>query len=145
MDVGGAKVTGTFPYVHNVRVLGMVHGRMVRPPAIGARLVSVDESSVQNVPGLIKVVRRGDFLGVVAEREDQAIAAARQLKVSWSEAQQLPSDEYEWMRNGKPLKTQVQNTGDVEAALVRAAKVVKATYKLPVQNHAMIGPSLRGS
>jgi len=136
-----AKVTGTFPYVHNVRVPGMVHGRTVRPPAIGARLVSVDESSVQSVPGLIKVVRRGNFLGVVAQREEQAIAAARQLKVTWSEAQQLPEDEYEWMRNGKPLKTQIQNTGDVDAALARAAKVVKATYKLPVQNHAMIGPS----
>ena len=135
------KVTGTFPYVHNVRMPGMVHGRMVRPPAIGARLLSVDESSVQNVPGLIKVVRQGNFLGVVAQREEQAIAAARQLKVTWSEAQQLPEDEYEWMRNVKPLKTQVQNTGDVDAAMARAAKVVKATYKLPVQNHAMIGPS----
>jgi nicotinate dehydrogenase subunit B len=136
-----AKVTGTFPYVHDVRVPGMAHGRTVRPPAIGAKLLGVDESSVRNVPGLIKVVRRGDFLGVVAQREEQAIAAARQLKASWSEAQQLPEDEFEWMRNAKPLKTNTANTGDVDAGLARAAKVIKATYKLPVQNHAMIGPS----
>lgn len=136
-----AKVTGTFPYVHNVRVPGMVHGRTVRPPAIGATLLSVDESSVRNVAGLIKIVRKGNFLGVVAQREEQAIAAARLLKATWSSAQELPDDEYEWMRNGKPLKTNTTNTGDVDAALARAAKVVKATYKLPVQNHAMIGPS----
>jgi nicotinate dehydrogenase subunit B len=136
-----AKVTGTFPYVHNVRVPGMVHGRTVRPPAIGARLLSVDERSVQNIPGLIKVVHQGNFLGVVAQREEQAIAAARQLKVSWSDANQLPADEYEWMRNAKPLKTNATNTGDVDAALARASKAIKTTYKLPVQNHAMIGPS----
>lgn len=136
-----AKVTGTFAYVHNVRVPGMAHGRMVRPPSIGATLLSVDESSVQNVPGLIKVVRRGNFLGVVAQREEQAIAAARQLKATWSDAQQLPVDEFEWMRGVKPLKTNTTNKGDFEAALARAATVVEATYKLPIQNHAMIGPS----
>ncbi len=136
-----AKVTGTFPYVHNVRIPGMVHGRMVRPPTIGATLLSVDESSVQNVPGLIKVVRKGNFLGVVAQREEQAIAAARQLKVTWSESQELPADEFEWMRSAQRLKTNTTNKGDFDAALARAAKVVKATYKLPVQNHAMIGPS----
>jgi nicotinate dehydrogenase subunit B len=135
------KVTGTFPYVHNVRIPGMVHGRMVRPPTIGATLLSVDESSVRNVPGLIKVVRKANFLGVVAQREEQAIAAARQLKATWSESQQLPADEFEWMRGATPIKTNTVSKGDFESALSRAAKVVKATYKLPVQNHAMIGPS----
>jgi CO/xanthine dehydrogenase Mo-binding subunit len=136
-----AKVTGTFPYVHNVRIPGMVHGRMVRPPTIGATLLNIDEYSVRNAPGLIKVVRKGNFLGVVAQREEQAIAAARQLKATWSESQQLPADEFEWMRSAKPIRTNTNNKGDFDAALARAAKVVKATYKLPVQNHAMIGPS----
>lgn len=136
-----AKVTGTFPYVHNVRFPGMVHGRTVRPPSIGATLLSVDESSVAGVPGLIKVVRKGNFLGVVTQREEQAIAAARQLKATWSESQQLPADEFEWMRSAPPIKTNATNKGDFDAALARAAQMLKATYKLPVQNHAMIGPS----
>lgn len=136
-----AKVTGTFSYVHNVRIPGMAHGRLVRPPTIGAKLLTVDESSVRNVPGLIQVVRKGDFLGVVAQREEQAIAAARQLKATWSESQRLPADKFEWMRGAQPIKTNTTNKGDFETALAGAAKVVKATYKLPVQNHAMIGPS----
>lgn len=136
-----AKVTGTFSYVHNVRIPGMAHGRLVRPPTIGAKLLTVDESSVRNVPGPIQVVRKGDFLGVVAQREEQAIAAARQLKATWSESQRLPADKFEWMRGAQPIKTNTTNKGDFETALAGAAKVVKATYKLPVQNHAMIGPS----
>src|SRR5581483_11243561 len=65
-----AKVAGSHVYVHDVRVPGMLHGRVVRPPAAGARLVSVDEASLRDVPGIVRVVRRGDFLGVVAEREE---------------------------------------------------------------------------
>src|SRR2546426_2243878 len=77
-------VTGQMEFVQNVRVPGMVHGRVVRPPAVGATLVSVDESSVQGMPGVIKVVVRKNFVGVVAEKPWQAIQAAGTLKATWT-------------------------------------------------------------
>ena len=140
VDVPG-KVAGTWPYVHNVRVPGMVHGRVVFPSGPGATLVSVDEDSVRNVPGLIQVVRKGNFLGVVAEREEQAIQAARQLRATWSGGISLPQDKYDWLRNAKKIRTDDMSRGDVAAGLGRAVKVIKATYKTPLQNHGMIGPS----
>src|SRR5213078_4813956 len=85
-----AMATGQFEFVHNVRVPGMLHGRVVRPPAVGATLVSVDESSIKDVVGVVKVVREGNFLGVVAESEWGAIKAAEKLKASWSKSQTLP-------------------------------------------------------
>src|SRR5258708_22428567 len=89
MEIPG-KVTGSFSYRPDVRVPGMVHGRVVRPPAIGATLVSVDEGSVKTIPGVVKVVREGNFLGVVAQSEWGAIRAARQLKATWSPWAGLP-------------------------------------------------------
>ena len=93
-----AKATGELTYVHDVRVPGMLHGRVVRPPYagvdagpfVGTSLISVDDSSVRNVPGLVAVVRIGDFVGVVAEREENAIKAASQLKVNWKPTPTLP-------------------------------------------------------
>ena len=79
-----AIATGRFEYVHNVRVPGMLHGRVVRPPAHGATLMSVDEQSVQKLPGVVKVVVRKNFVGVVAEKPWQAEQAARQLKAVWT-------------------------------------------------------------
>ena len=83
-----AKATGELVYVHDVRVPGMLHGRVVRPPYagvdagdfVGTSLIAVDESSVRDIPGLVAVVRIGDFVGVVAEREENAIKAAAQLE-----------------------------------------------------------------
>ena len=83
LDIPG-KCTGTFTYMQDVRVPGMLHGRVVRPPAIGATLQSVDETSVKDIPGLVKVVRIGNFVGVVAKGEWAAIKAAKQLKAQWS-------------------------------------------------------------
>jgi nicotinate dehydrogenase subunit B len=86
-----AKATGELVYVHDVRVPGMLHGRVVRPPYagvdagefVGHSFIAVDENSVRDIPGLVAVVTIGDFIGVVAEREENAIKAAAQLKVSW--------------------------------------------------------------
>jgi nicotinate dehydrogenase subunit B len=138
------KVTGTHQYVHSVRVPGMVHGRLVRPPSIGATLMRVDERSVANVPGFIQVVRIANFLGVVAEREEQAAQAARQLKADWQPARgPMPSSEdvSHWLKQAKAIETGTRSRGDVDAAFARATKVVRATYEWPTQNHAMIGPS----
>ena len=85
-----AMATGQFEYVHNVRVPGMLHGRVVRPPTFGATVRTVDEQSVYGMPGVVKVVVRENFIGVVAEKPWQAEQAARQLKVVWNEGTRLP-------------------------------------------------------
>jgi len=139
-----AKVTASFPYVHNVRVPGMLHGRVIRPPMIGSSLVSFDDRSLSSIAGPVQVVRKADFLGVVAEREEQAIEAARLLKVEWTGGRILPDyqDLYEAVRGARLVKTEVAtNSGDVDSALASAARVFKATYTYPVQLHAMLGPS----
>jgi nicotinate dehydrogenase subunit B len=94
-----AKATGQFTYVHDVRVPGMLHGRVVRPPYagvdagdfVGNSLLAIDELSVRHIPGLVAVVRIGDFIGVVAEREENAVNAAEQLKVTWSRRHRFPT------------------------------------------------------
>ncbi|HSR08817.1 MAG TPA: molybdopterin cofactor-binding domain-containing protein, partial [Bryobacteraceae bacterium] len=85
-----AMATGRFEYVHNIRLPGMLHGRVVRPPAVGATVISVDEKSVADMPGVIKVVTRKNFVGVVAKKPWQAIQAAEKLKVSWTSGTGLP-------------------------------------------------------
>ena len=113
-------VTGRFEFAHNVRVPGMVHGRVVRPPAIGATLVSVDESSVSGLPGNVKVVVKKNWVGVVADKPWQAIQAAEKLKVTWTPGTGLPSQRefYSYMRNhpGKRDAYSV-NSKDVDAKL----------------------------
>src|SRR5262249_2823145 len=134
----------SFQYVHNVRIPSMLHGRVIRPPKIESSLVSLDEGSVSGVPGLVKVVRKGNFVGVVAEREEQAIEAARLLKVEWTGGRTLPDYEglYQAVRGAKLVKTEVaQNSGNVDSELASAARIFEATYRYPVQLHAMMGPS----
>jgi len=137
-------VTGQFEFAHNVRVPGMLHGMVVRPPAVGATLVNVDESSVQGMAGLVKVVVKKNFVGVVAEKRWQAIQAANKLKVTWTPGVGLPShtDFYDYMRNQKATRDiLLVNSKDVEQKLTEAATVVKATYHHPYQMHGSVGSS----
>lgn len=141
-----AKFTGEYIYTQDVRVPGMLHGRVVRPPVVSSKPTSVDENSVKEIPGVVKVVREGSFVGVVAKSEWAAIRAARALKVTWSEpAVKLPAnpDElYAYLKNTKSAKDQVAaNKGDVAAGLARASKSFEATYRWPFQLHGMNGPS----
>ena len=139
-----AIATGQFEYVHNVRVPGMLHGQVVRPPAVGARLAGVDESSVRGLPGVVKVVVKNNFAGVVAEKSWQALLAAQKLKVDWTPGAALPDQRsfYNWLRNQTPARdTFVVDSKDVDAKLASAAKVVKATYLYPYQMHGSIGTS----
>jgi nicotinate dehydrogenase subunit B len=138
-----ALMTGTFEFVHNVHVPGMVHGRVVRPPEIGGTVASVDEKSVQRVPGLIKVVVRNNFVGVVAEKQWQAEQAAKALKVVWKPGTGLPSqkDFYDSMRKPPSREVMLVNSKDVENKLKSAARVLKATYLHPYQAHGSIGSS----
>jgi nicotinate dehydrogenase subunit B len=136
--------TGTFEYAHNVRVPGMLHGMVVRPSAVGANLMHVDESSVSGMPGFVKVVVKKNFVGVVAEKLWQAVQISRALKVTWSAAPELPKQEtfYDHLRNQKPTRdTLLVNSKDVEQKLAEAATVVKATYYHPYQMHGSVGSS----
>jgi len=139
------KLTGKFTYMQDFRVPGMLHGRVVRPPAIGARLEAVDESSIKDVPGIIKVVRDGDFLGVVAANEWAAICGARELKATWSKAETLPDQAKLWdyVRATKVVKDEVtSNVGNTAEAMGKDdAKTLKATYDFAIHTHGSIGPS----
>src|SRR5262249_281254 len=85
-----AKVDGSLTWAVDAKVPGMVHARNVRPPVAGAKLINIDESSVKNIPGFIKVVSKGNYVAVVCEREEQAIKAAKQLKVNWEKPATSP-------------------------------------------------------
>ena len=139
-----ALVTGQFQFVHNVRLPGMLHGKVVRPPAVGANVLSVDESSVQGMPGVVKVVVKKNFVGVVTEKPWQAIQAANKLKVTWSAGTGLPShaDFYNYLRKQQPTRdTLLVNSKDVDEKLTQAGTVVKATYYYPNQMHGSMGTS----
>jgi nicotinate dehydrogenase subunit B len=135
--------TGRFEFVHNVRVPGMLHGLVIRPPGVGATLVSVDESSVAGLPGLVKVVVKKNFVGVVAEKPWQAMQAAARLKATWQDGAALPphGDLYGWLRAQPSRDAFIVNSQDVDAAMSRAATVIKATYLHPYQMHGSMGTS----
>jgi len=137
-------VTGQFEFVHNVRLPGMLHGRVVRPPMVGSKLLDVDESSVKDLPGVVKVVVKQDFVGVVAQKPWQAMQAAEKLKVAWSRGGGLPihADFYNHLRNQKPTRdTLMVDSKDVDQKMAQAAAVVKATYLHPYQMHGSMGSS----
>lgn len=146
-----AKATGELVYVHDVRVPGMLHGRVVRPPYagvdagpfVGTSLIAVDEASVRDIPGLVAVVRVGDFVGVVTEREENAIKAAAQLKLTWKPGPDLTdlSDIEQALRANPSTPRQLIDKGDVDAAIKAAAKPMRRTYVWPYQMHGSIGPS----
>jgi nicotinate dehydrogenase subunit B len=141
------KVNGKYVYMQHVRVPGMLHGRVVRPRgqsgyAAGARALKVDASSLQNIPNA-RVVRRRDFIGVVAPSEWDAVRAAEQLKVTWQEIPTLPghADVHEQMRTDKSIEVVLRESGNMETALNQSAHVVSQTYRGPYQAHAPFGPA----
>jgi nicotinate dehydrogenase subunit B len=144
VDIPG-KVTGTFTYMQDFRVPGMLHGRVIRPPALGAKLQSVDLGSIKSVADVVQVVRDGDFLGVVARSEWGAIKAAQMLKATWSKSETLPDQAKLWehVRNSKVAVNEItSSTGNVGAAFATlGAKVFKATYDFAIHTHGSIGPS----
>ena len=138
-----ALVTGEAEFIQNVRVDGMVHGCVVRPPAVGAALVAADESSVRALPGFIRLVVRKNFVGVVCDRPWQALQAARALKVTWSNGPGLPPQAgfYDHLRKAPARNSLVVDSGDVDRRLASAAAVVRATYLHPYQMHGALGSS----
>jgi len=141
-----AKVDGSLTWACDVQLPGMVHARNVRPPVAGATLRGIDESSLADIEGLVRVVSRGNYVAVVCEREEQAIAAARQLAVDWAPPAQAPfpaSDElFEYLRSTTPVATRAADpVGDPDAAFAAADLVLQADFEVPFQGHTAIGPA----
>jgi nicotinate dehydrogenase subunit B len=138
------KVFAQEDFCTDVKVPGMVHGRMIRPAIAGAVPVKVDETSIRDIKGA-QVVWQNGFLGVVADREWDAIQAAQKLKVEWSNVPDPFPDQtalYEHIRKAAVRKSQIdQQTGDVDAAFKSAARVIEAEYEWPFQSHACMGPA----
>jgi len=138
------KVFAQEDFVTDMKVPGMVHGRMIRPAVAGSVPVKVDESSIKDIPGA-KVVWDKGFLGVVADKEWDAIQAAQKLKVEWSDSSPPFPDQaglYDHIRKASVRKRQIEKeNGNVDEAFKNAAKVIEAEYEWPFQSHASMGPA----
>ena len=140
------KFTAEFPYAYEVRVPGMLHGRVVRPPVVNSEPITIDESSVEDIPGMVRVVRQGSFMGVVAQTEWAAIRAARALEVTWAAPPtQFPAGPdamYDYLQTTESYSERVgAENGDVITAFSQAPRKFEATYRWPFQMHGMIAPS----
>ncbi len=140
------KVDGSQRWASGVKLPGMLHARNVKPPLAGATLVSIDESSVRDLPGFVRVVSRGNYVAVVCEREEQAINASRQLKIDWRRpaTPPFPTSEnlFTYMRNAMPSSSGTPDVvGNPDAALAGAASVIEADYDFPFQGHTAISPA----
>ena len=138
-----AKLTARHVFVQDHRVEGMWHARVIRPPAVGAKLIAVDAASLGRIPQA-RIVRMRDFLAVAAPREWDAVRAMRTLKATWSEAAMLPGSDavFEAVRATPVVRTEtLRSVGDAAAALEAAPRVIRASYEWPVQSHASMGPS----
>jgi len=147
-DIPG-KVRGTYTYLQHVRLPGMLHGRVVRPRGqgaygLGAKVTSLDENSIAHIPGA-RVLRKGDFVGVVAPREWNAVRAARELKITWDMPPILPGsdDVYKAMRAEKTFDHIVLQRGDVDSAFgaAPASHTASGKFHCPYQAHACFGPN----
>lgn len=145
-----AKVTGSFVYVHDVRVPGMLHGRVVRPPYagmdagdfVGKSLISVERDSIAGIPGIRAVVIEGDFVGIVAEREEQAAEAALTLKTQWRDfTPPNLSDLGRALREHPATPRILAEEGDVDQALRNLETRLDCSYVWPYQMHGSLGPS----
>jgi nicotinate dehydrogenase subunit B len=137
-----AKVTGGAAYVQDMRLPGMVHARIVRPPSYGAELTGCDTSSVEKMPGVVKVIRDGNFLAVVGNKEFQTIKAMNALSAAtiWKERGRLPNqDDLASVLTGLPAQTSVIFERSDPAA--RGERTIEATYTRPYQSHGSVGPS----
>src|ERR1043166_6221988 len=140
------KLTGEMTYIQDARIPNMLHGRVVRPPVVNSAPADIDESSIKNIPGIVKIVREGNFVGVVAKTEWAAIQAAEKLQVTWSVPKfKLPATSdalYGYLGNTKSFTTlKGAEKGNAAEVFGRAKKQYEATYRWPFQMHGMIGPS----
>lgn len=138
------KVSGEHLFVHDFRLPGMLHARVIRSLTAGANLVSFDDSEAKKLKGYVQTVRKDNFLAVVCKDEWSAVKAANAVKATWSAGRELPPQAkiFEHWRQLPIAKTEItQNVGNIDAALAGGAKRIKATYNFAVQTHASSGPS----
>ncbi len=139
------KLVGEEAYIHDLRIPGMLHGRVVRPPVVNSEPAKIDDSAARDISGFVKVVREGNFVGVVAKTEWAAIKAADALKVVWTPPKtKLPvgNELYTYLKTSKSVRTQkVVEKGDIGKAFSEAKKTYQASFRWPFQMHGMIGPS----
>jgi CO/xanthine dehydrogenase Mo-binding subunit len=138
------KVTGEYVYMHDFKLPGILHARVVRPNSIGAKLSSFDDSGLKKIKGYVQTVRKGDFLVVISTTEWGAVKAARDIKVSWQKGPDLPKKATifkEWREMPIAKEDITQKVGNVDSVLNTGAKNIKASYNFAVQTHASIGPS----
>src|SRR5581483_4843196 len=140
-----AKVKGTFQYAQKVRVPGMLHGKVVRPPFLGAHLQKIDKGAVNGLPGNPQVVQINDWLGVVADTEWHALKAADALasKTTWTAGETLPAQAnlYTFMTQQPSRDAFAVNTGDVDKVMASASKTLNAQYLYPFQMHGSLASS----
>ena len=138
-----AMATAELEYVHNVRVPGMLYGAVVRPPETAATLVAVNERSLATVPGIVKIVVKNNFVGIVAEKPWYALQAAAKLEATWNNVKPLPDHGrfYDFLRAQPSRDALVVDSGDVDRMLTGAARTVKASYLHPYQMHGSMGSS----
>jgi nicotinate dehydrogenase subunit B len=142
-----AKLTAKYTYIADVKVPGMLHGRVIRPATTISKPLKVDERSIANIKGVVKIVQEGSFVGVVAQTEWAAIQAAKNLKVTWSApSAPLPATREEvdvYLTNTKSFADNgPMPKGDADAAMAKANRTFEATYHWPFQNHGMMLPSV---
>lgn len=138
------KVSGEHPYVHDFKLPGMLHARVIRSTQIGAKLASVDDRAARQVKGFVSTVRQGDFLAVVCNTEWAAVKAARAIKADWTAGPDLPAKgqlDALWRQMPLAKEEATQKVGQIDGALDQANRRVKASYHFAVQTHASIGPS----
>jgi len=140
------KVTGETVYIHDMRVPGMLDGRVIRPPTVSTAPLNIDENALKNISGFVKVVQQGSFVGVVAKTEWAAIKAAEAIKITWAKpVTKLPDNAeelYAYLKNTKSFTTQKGvERGDAAATFGKAPKQYETNYRWPFQLHGMIGPS----
>jgi CO/xanthine dehydrogenase Mo-binding subunit len=139
-----AKFFGTFNYVQDFKLPGMLHARMVHPAAVGAKLQSFNDAACRKIPGYVRAVRKQNFLAVVATNEWAAILASRAIVANWTAWSGLPDQSrlFDYVRRSKAAKVEViQSAGNTAAAMKGGGTILRATYELAINTHGSIGPS----
>lgn len=143
VDIPG-KVSGEYLYVHDFRLKGMLHARVIRSDVAGARLLNVDDSECKKLKGFVQTVRKDNFLAVVCKDEWSAVKGAQIIRVSWGSGKELPNQAniYDAWRKMPVAKQELtQNVGNITTAFENSVRRVKATYNFAMQTHASMGPS----
>jgi len=139
-----AKIFGTFNFVQDHKLPGMLHARVVHPAAVGATLERWNDDACKKIPGYVRSIRKGNFLAVVATDEWAAIKASTTIVATWSAWAGLPEESklFEWVRNAKINRTEVlQSTGNASGARKPGGRTLQATYDMTMNTHGSIGPS----